>query len=200
MTPPRNTRRRGDGLLESLFDATIKLLEEVPLSKLTFQQIAEAANTSRTVLYRRWSTTFDLLQDIYVYQAKKLFEGVFFETLRDTGSLRTDLIELLSLYQKVYSEIGSEVLITYYSLRARDPEHTKEPEIHFQAVDKHLQTIVQILHKAEERGEHVKPMSQVTLMLPFDMIRMENLVRSNNMDTSRIETMVDEVLLPVFKE
>jgi len=194
----KSARRRGDELLESLFDATFKLMHEVRHTNLTFQQIAEAAKTSRTVLYRRWPTTFDLLQDIYTYKAQKLFEGEFFDTLKNTGSLRGDLLQLLNVYQGVYTEIGAEVLNNYYYIRMQDKEDTKEPAIHTRAADKHLGAVKKILVQATERGEKVKKLSPITLMLPFDVIRMENLIRPKRIGKKRLETMVDEILLPVF--
>ncbi|MVM31751.1 TetR family transcriptional regulator [Spirosoma sp. HMF4905] len=200
MDEQKNMRRRGDELLESLFDATIKLMNEVRHTNLTFQQIADAANTSRTVLYRRWPTMLDLLQDIYAHKAKKLFEGDFFDKLEDTGSLRGDFIQLLTVYQRMYLEIGAEILNNYYYLRMQDKENTKEPTIHTHAVDRHIKAMKDLLKQAQSRGEKVREVSIITLMLPFDLIRMENLIRMGNIDQSRIQIMVDDVLLPVFKD
>jgi len=201
MESPKKVRRRGDDLLEDLFDATFRLMNEVGHTNLTFQQIADAAKTSRTVLYRRWPTTFDLLQDIYTYKAKKLFAGDFFDEIKSTESMRDDLIQLLSTYQNVYEEIGIEVLNNYFYIRMQDKERTKKPIVHVSAVEKHVQAVRKILSNAERRGEKPRKVSKITLMLPFDLIRMENLVRmENGVNLNRIETMVDEILLPVFKE
>ena len=72
-----NTRRRGDTLTEDIYKATIELIKKVGYTNLTFQQIAQAAKTSRTVLYRRWKTTFELIYDIMVYKMKNtLGEGI----------------------------------------------------------------------------------------------------------------------------
>ena len=53
-----NTRKRGDILVEGVYNAAVKLIKEVGYANLTFQQIAKAAKTSRSVLYRRtnWPT------------------------------------------------------------------------------------------------------------------------------------------------
>ncbi|RFM33593.1 TetR/AcrR family transcriptional regulator [Chitinophaga silvisoli] len=191
-------RRRGDELLESLFDATFQLMKETPHTNLTFQQIAEAAKTSRTVLYRRWPTTFDLLQDIYTYKARKLFEGEYFDELKDTGSLRGDFIQLLTVYQGVYDEIGADVMNNYFYIRMQDPDHSRETALHTASLEKHQQAIAHILKNAKARGEKIKKLSKVTLMLPFDLIRMENMARQANISKKRLIAMVDEVLLPVF--
>lgn len=200
MAERKTNRRRGDDLLESLYNATIKLTDTVKLTNLTFQQIAEEANTSRTVLYRRWATPFDLLQDIYTYKAKKLFEGAFFNELKDNRSLRGDLLQLMTLYQKVHSEIGAEIINNYYFLRAQDNGSSNEPDIHKNAVAKYLNATKNILTNAKKRGEKVKSVSEITLMLPFDLIRTENLFRPNNITKKRLTVMIDEILLPVFLE
>lgn len=199
MDEQKSIRRRGDELMESLFDATFKLMNEVKHTNLTFGQIAEAAKTSRSVLYRRWPTTFDLLQDIYTYKAKKLFDGKFLDKMEDTGSLRGDLIQLLTVCQSAYDEIGSEVLTNYYYIRLQDKDNSRETPVHTSAVNKFIVTMKTILKCAEARGENTKLTSGVTLMLPFDLIRIENLVRMQGIDNKRLETLVDEILLPVFK-
>lgn len=45
-------------------------MNEARYTDLTLQHIAEAARTSRMVLYRKWSTMFELLEDVYAYKAK----------------------------------------------------------------------------------------------------------------------------------
>ena len=200
MAEKESTRRHGDDLLESLFDATTTLMNDVRHTDLTFQQIAKEAKTSRTVLYRRWRTTFELLQDIYTYKAQKLFEGNFFNTLEDTGSLEGDLLQLLITYQQIYSEIDPEVLNNYYYLRTQDKGKNKEPAIHIKAVNKHIAAVKEILERAKVRGDQIKKVSTVTLMLPFDLIRMENLVRADHpINENRLKIMVQDILLTVFK-
>ncbi len=198
MTKQITSRRRGNDLLDCLYDATIELTDSIKLTNLTFQQIADKANTSRTVLYRRWKTPFELLQEIYTYKAHELFEGYFLEELKDTSSLRNDLLQLLTVFQNTYNKIGAEIINNYYFLRTQDKDNNQETEIHKKAVNKYLTTMEKILLKAESRGEKIKNVNRVTLMLPFDIIRTENLIRPENINNERLSIMVDEVLLPVF--
>ncbi len=62
----RDTRRRGDTLTESIYQAVEDIIKTEGYTNLTFQKIAQAAQTSRTVLYRRWETPLDLIHDIDV--------------------------------------------------------------------------------------------------------------------------------------
>ncbi len=94
-----NTRKRGDALVESIYDAAVKLIKKVGYANLTFQQIAKAAKTSRSVLYRRWANMFDLLMEIVDDKSFKALGGQLVDRLENTGTLRGDLISLLALYQ-----------------------------------------------------------------------------------------------------
>ncbi len=198
MDKDKVSRRRGEELLESLYNATITLAATNKLTSLTFQQIADEAKTSRTVLYRRWASPFDLLQDIYAYKTKKLFDADFLSQVQDNGTLRKDFFQLLSLYQKAYNEVGAEAINNYYYLRMQDKENSREPVIHIQAIEKYLSAVKAILNNAQSRGEKISKVSNVTLMLPFDLIRTENLIRPENISKKRLMTMVEEILIPVF--
>ena len=105
-----NTRKRGDTLVESIYDAVVKLIKEVGYANLTFQQIAKAAKTSRSVLYRRWANMFDLLMEIVDDRSSKALGGQLIDRIENTGTLRGDLLNLLKLYQMTYTEIGPEIL------------------------------------------------------------------------------------------
>ena len=198
MDDSKISRRRGDELFESLYNATLKLASTRNITSLTFQQIAEEANTSRTVLYRRWATPYDLLQDVYTYKAQELFEGNFFDKLKDNGSLRNDFLQLLAIFQTIYKKIGAEVINNYYYLRMQDKDNSREPVVHKNAVAKYLSAMDKILINAKSRGEILKDVSQITLMLPYDLIRIENLIRPGNISKKRLTIMVDEILLPTF--
>ncbi len=88
-----NTRKRGDTLVESIYDATVKLIKEVGYANLTFQQIAKVAKTSRSVLYRRWANMFDLLMEIVDDRSSKALGGQLIDKIENTGTLRGDLLK-----------------------------------------------------------------------------------------------------------
>jgi AcrR family transcriptional regulator len=84
-------RRRGRALEEAILDAAWAELSESSYDHFTIDAVAVRAGTSRAVLYRRWPS-----KPLLVYAA--LERAVTKEPVRvsDTGSLRTDVIELLS--------------------------------------------------------------------------------------------------------
>lgn len=191
-----NTRRRGDTLTEDIYKATIELIKKVGYTNLTFQQIAQAAKTSRTVLYRRWKTTFELIYDIMVYKMKNTLGGELIDRIKDTGSLRGDLLQLLTLYQSVYIEVEHEIMNAI--LFELGQSNDKMSELEMNATNKNIFVMRKLLEFAKKRGEVIKEVSDETLTLPFDLIRMENILRQDGIDEKRLEVLVDEILLPVF--
>ncbi|MED3625520.1 TetR/AcrR family transcriptional regulator [Neobacillus thermocopriae] len=192
----RNTRRRGDILTESIYNATIELIKKVGYHNLTFQQIANAAETSRTVLYRRWKTTYDLIREIIEYKVTNVLGGPLIDKIEDTGSLRGDLMHLLSLYQSLYVEVDHEIMNAILFEMGQNKDKISEIEIN--ATNKNILVMRKLLQFAKNRGEKIKEVSDATLTLPFDLIRVENILRKDGIDTKRLELLVDEILLPVF--
>lgn len=192
----KNMRRRGDALSESIYNATIEMIKKVGYTNLTFQQIAQAAKTSRTVIYRRWKTTFELVHEIMVYKTTKALGGELIDKIEDTGSLRSDLLQLLTLYQRIYSEGSHEIMNAILFEMGQDNKKMSEIEIH--ATKKNILVMRKLLDFAKARGEKIKEVSDATLTLPFDLIRVENLLRKKTIDVKRLEVLVDEILLPVF--
>ena len=89
-----NTRKRGDALVESIYNAAVRLIPHVGYANLTFQQIAKEAKTSRSVLYRRWANMFDILMEIVDYRFSKALGGRLIDRIENTGTLR----EIFSMF------------------------------------------------------------------------------------------------------
>ncbi|NOW05244.1 TetR/AcrR family transcriptional regulator [Clostridium beijerinckii] len=193
----KNTRKRGDMLNESIYEATVEIIKEVGYANLTFQQIAQRAKTSRTVLYRRWNTTYDLIRDIMVYKFNAALDGELIDKIEDTGSLRGDLLYLLTIYQRVYTYVGLEIMNALIFEMSQNNE--KLDEVKINATEKNIITMRALLKLAKARGEQIKDVSNQTLSLPFDLIRMEYIMYNNVVDAERLKLLVDEILLPVFK-
>ena len=58
---PTQSRRRGSELKEAIYKAAINILENEGYEKVTFQNVAKEAKTTRSVLYRYWNDVFDLI-------------------------------------------------------------------------------------------------------------------------------------------
>ena len=190
-----NKRKRGVTLAESIYDAAVKLIKEVGYANLTFQQIAIAAKTSRSVLYHRWANMFDLLMEIVDDRSSKALGGPLIDRIENTGTLRGDLLNLLTLYQRVYAETGPEILSAVLFEIGQGNNKVHEAEV--DAAAKNILVIRKILRNAKSRGEKIKEVSDITLSLPFTLIRMEYFMYKT-VDYDRIALFVDEILLPVF--
>ncbi|MBV4425426.1 TetR/AcrR family transcriptional regulator [Clostridium tyrobutyricum] len=194
----KNVRKRGNVLLESIYDATVEVIKEVGYVNLTFQQIAKAAKTSRTVIYRRWATKFDLIREIKEYKKSIVLDGELFDKIQKTESLREDLLQMITLYQKVYMEVGHEIMSAF--LFELSQNNDKIAEIKIIAKEKNIMIMKKLLEFARERGDKIKKVSNETLVLPFDLIRIENVMWKSEIDESRLASLVDEILIPVFRE
>ena len=206
--PDKNARRRGDVLIDNIYDAAVKIIREVGYPNLTFRQIAQNAKTSRTVLYRRWATTFDLIREIMVYKSALALDGELIDKIEDTGSLRSDLLQLLVLYQRFYTGVGTEIMnVILFEMSQSSEKVTdiktgkiekKTADIKIGEMEKNILVMKKLLRLAKARGDKLKEVDDMTLVLPFDLIRMENIFRQV-VDSKRLELLVDEILLPVFK-
>ena len=196
--PRSDTRRRGDTLTESIYQAVEDIIKTEGYTNLTFQKIAQAARTSRTVLYRRWETPLELIHDIVVEKLLHALGGDFIDMIEDTGSLRGDLLRLLTLYQRYYIEVGPEIMnAVLFETSQNSPAMVAMAQ---NAVKKNILAIRRVLDFARMRGEKVKNVSEFALRLPFDMIRMQYLLHQTEIDARQLELLVDEILLPVFSE
>ena len=90
------TRRRGDNLETTIYNVALNILERDGYDNTTFAQIAREAKTSRSVLYRRWDTVFELVHDAITQQNK---QHNWDTVVIDTGSLRGDLIAIGEFFQ-----------------------------------------------------------------------------------------------------
>jgi len=189
-------RRRGDILLESIYQATVKILKEEGYANLTFQRIAQMTRTSRTVLYRRWGNPLALIYEIRGYRTNKALHGELIDKIENTGSLRGDLLLLLTLYQSVYVVVGQEIMNAV--LFEMSQNNVNLVELSKNAIESNVLTMRKILRFAQSRGEKIRDVSPLTLTLPFDLIRVSNLLHQAVIDPDRLECMVDEILLPVF--
>ena len=150
-------RRRGDVLIESIYQATVEALKEDGYANLTFQKIAQMTRTSRTVLYRRWETPFALIHEMMVYKSQKVFNGELIDKIEDTGSLRGDFLLLLTLYQSLYREVGPEIMNAVLFEMSQNSANIAN--ISQNALEQNIVTMRKVLAFAQARGEKIKNVS-----------------------------------------
>ena len=190
-------RKRGDKLLESIYDAAIEIIRNEGYGSLTFLRISRLARTGRTVLYRRWATPLDLIREIMTYRSAQALGGDLVELIKDTGSFRGDLLYMMELYQKIYIGVGPEVMNAM--LFEMSQNNIKIPALKSDVGFRNVEMMEKLLGFAKARGEKTRPLGEKALRLPFDLVRMSFLWERKAMDEKEREQLVDEILLPVLQ-
>jgi len=184
------TRRRGAALEEALLDAAWAELQEVGYSNLTMEAVAHRAGTSRAVLYRRWGN-----RPALVIAAMRRHRPMLSGEVPDTGSLRGDVVALLTRNSKRLAELGPETL--YGILGEYFTDTVRFSLVHDEVFQIGSQVMATILGRAEERGEVRLGISGRVATLPIDLFRHELFVRRTPPSKKVISEIVDEVFLPL---
>jgi len=190
------SRRRGDRLLESIYDAATQIINTEGYGSLTFLRVARLARTGRTVLYRRWATPFDLVREIMIAKSTTALDGELIDKIEDTGSLRGDLLFLMDLYQRIYLATGPELMNAVLFEMSQDA--ARMAQMKDGAVFKNIQVMDKLLGFAKARGDKVNQLSMTAKTLPFDLIRTSFLWERRVLTEKERERLVDEIVLPVF--
>jgi AcrR family transcriptional regulator len=187
------TRRRGAALEEALLDAAWAELQEAGYPNLTMEAVADRAGTSRAVLYRRWRNRAEL-----VIAAIRRHRPMLSGEVPDTGSLRGDVLALLTRVSARLTELGPETLYGILGDYFADTESVAA----FQDQVLHIGAGVMatILKHAEERGEVRQGISPRVTSLPTDLFRHELLIRRTPPSTPVITEIVDDVFLPLVQQ
>src|SRR5882757_3316924 len=109
-------RRRGDELEHALLTAAWAELLEVGYPKLTMENVAARAGTSKPVIYRRWPTRAKLVLAALAHNLPMQQSDI------DTGSLRGDLLELVGRGIRRYRRMPGDTLPGLITETFRDPD------------------------------------------------------------------------------
>jgi AcrR family transcriptional regulator len=186
------TRRRGAALEQALLDAAWAELQEAGYAGLTMEAVADRAGTSRAVLYRRWRNRPEL-----VITAMRRHRPMLSGEVPDTGSLRGDVLALLTRVSDRLTELGPQ---TVYGILG---DYFADTELFAAFQDQVLHigagVMATILKHAEERGEVRQGISPRVASLPTDLFRHELLVRRTPPTRSAIAEIIDDVFLPLVR-
>jgi len=187
------TRRRGANLRQAIFDAVFEQLQSVGYANLTMDKVAAAAHTSKTVLYRRWSSKDEMI----------------IEALREalpspadvplTGAVRTDVHALLRCIQDSLAStrgtalqvVSAEAGCERGFLRQAIIEHVVAPCI---------ELILGVLRRGAARGE-VRPDAACELVAGSGpaMLVQYSLVHGPVVPDDFVATVVDQIVLPLTR-
>lgn len=188
---PVRRRRRGAVLDAALLDATWDEILEKGYDRFTIDSVAERAQTSRAVVYRRWPGKAEL-----VHAAAARAGAQYQEPVPNTGSLRADMIELLRQANHSRAQIGLQMILHLGSFHAETG--TGIAELRSAFLSGRSGTVQKILDRAVARGE-VDP-SKLTprvIAVPFDLYRQELLMTLKAVPDEVADSIIDEVFLPL---
>ena len=186
-------RRRGAELEQALLDAAWAELAETGYSAMTYEGVASRAGTSRPVLYRRWPTKPELVRAAITdhYRQNPV-------TLPDTGSLRGDVVELLTAFG---SQRADAVAVMTVRLSAYFEETgTQLADLRSSIIGGAPPTIAVLLERAADRGEiPTAALHPRVVSLPLDLLRNE-MVFGPPLAPETVASIVDAVFLPLVRQ
>lgn len=183
-------RRRGAALEAALLQAAWEELLAVGYHALTFEAVAARANTSRTVLYRRWPHRRDLVLAALRHQTPPLPPPA-----PDTGALRTDVLALLDRLARRMMEIAP-VLDALTDERARDSDLARYLQDRTHHTGKAMMATV--IDRAAQRGELDQTSIPASVAaLPLTLVVNEILLTHRPPSKATITEVVDQIYLPL---
>ncbi|MEU6538236.1 TetR/AcrR family transcriptional regulator [Streptomyces sp. NPDC047000] len=191
---PVRRRRHGEQLEAALLDAAWTELVEVGYAGLTMESVAARARTGIAVLYRRWANKKELV--LAAIEHRRRAHPI--ET-PDTGTLRGDLIALLRAVGEARAGFLAVALAAAFSGLAEagiTPAQGRDRLL----ADQPLRRDQIIFRRAHERGEiDLDRIPDAVLAMPFDLARHDLVMNLEPLDPARVESIVDELFLPLVE-
>ncbi len=116
---PRLGRKRDHTRDPEILDAALDVLAETGYDGMTVDMVAARAKAGKATLYRRWSSKSDLVLDAVACMGST---DIDLASPPDTGTLRGDLLALVTSPTLRESERKLKVMGGIVSMIARDPE------------------------------------------------------------------------------
>ncbi|HEY4399185.1 MAG TPA: TetR/AcrR family transcriptional regulator [Lactobacillaceae bacterium] len=191
-------RKRGEQLEQTIYEAALKLFDEEGIEAVTFYKVAELAQTSRGVLYRRWDTPGDLLFDaVHHWAHEKADYPIDFtdDSFPDMGSLREDLLENARRNERLHHALSKYLLkFSMYQMAANGS--VIGDDIRDDATSGAIQLGTMLAKRAIERGELAAVPPKEVLMLLGNLRRYYTFMAPNQEPS--VETLVDKLVLPAW--
>ena len=159
--------------------------------RFTMESVAERAQTSRAVLYRRWPQRWDLIS-----AAVRRYQETNPVAVPDTGSLREDLVTYLrdtSRKRAEFAAIFTLGMASLYEESGASPADLRE-----ELTRGRVMITDTIFDRAVTRGEiDGEGLTRRVRDLPFDLLRNELIMHLRPVPDEVIDAIVDEVVLPL---
>jgi AcrR family transcriptional regulator len=195
-------RRRGEELEAALLQAVWQELVEAGFARLTMESVAARANTGVAVLYRRWHGKDDMV--IAAIRHGLMIAAIHHHSaahpvgIPDTGSLRGDMITLISSLSSTRAGFASDVSAAFLGLPASTgltPAQVREKVV----AGRPLQP-GRVFARAHDRGEiDLDRIPPAVLAMPFELIRHDMVATGKPIPAQRILAIVDDLFMPLVR-
>ena len=186
------TRRRGKALESALLDAAWEQLMVADPAGFTLEAVAERAQTSKSVLYRRWMNAEALLTATLARRGQRDALPV-----PDTGDLREDLLALL----RAANQRPERFLLLIKVIASGMLEQTGMTPAELREKYFALSGLAadEILDRAAARGEiDAGRLTPRLRSLPFDLFRAQLFLTLAPLEDAQLLAIVDEVVMPLL--
>ena len=157
------------------------------------ETVAARARTGIAVLYRRWAN-----KDELVLAAIEHYRNGHPVDVPDTGTLRGDLIAALAGMGEARAAFFAVAAAAAFSGLLAGTGLTPTQVRDRIIGDQRLARIRTIYQRAHDRGEiDLNLIPSAVLAMPFDLVRHDLLMDLKPVKRSRIESIVDELFLPL---
>jgi len=180
-------------LEDALLDAALEELQAMGYKDFTMQGVADRAKTNRSVINRRWNSKAELVLAIVRRNG-----SIISMDPPNTGTLRTDVLALMSRFVSKFEELGTDVIIGIMSDSMTDSSPSFDLQGHI--TESNLKMMSVIMDGAVARGEARADISPMILTLPIDIVRAELLISARTVTKDFTEKVTDEIFLPLVKK
>ncbi|WP_437763724.1 TetR/AcrR family transcriptional regulator [Sorangium sp. So ce281] len=187
-------RRRGAELEADLLDATWEELVGVGFANLTMESVAARARTGIAVLYRRWANKDELV--LAAIQHRRDESPV---AVPDTGALRSDLLAHLTALSDALAGFFAIAAAAAFSGLLAGTGLTPS-QVRDKVMGTQKPRVRVPYQRAHDRGEiNLERIPSAVLALPYDLVRHDLLMDLKPLKPARIQSIVDELFLPLVQ-
>jgi AcrR family transcriptional regulator len=185
------SRRRGDTLRRAIYDAVFDQLRTAGYANLTMERVAAAAQTSKTVLYRRWTSKEEMVGEALRHTLPSPADVPL------TGDLRADILALLRCVQAAFTSTRGTAFQLVSAEAGCDRPFVRQSIIDH-VVEPCIGLILEVLRRAAEHGE-VRPDAANGLVAASGpaMLVQYSLVREPLVPDEFVASVVDQIVVPL---
>ena len=178
---------------EAIHQAALAVLSEVGYDRTTVEAIAQRAQVGKATIYRRFKNKEEILMAAMREHASCSLPQI------DTGTLRGDLISLITEHVKLLKGPEGELMMSLLSIAHRDPELGKL--LNQNSPIEAERESSKIFDRAIKRGEIAKRANIAFLsdVVPA-IITHRIFITRQPVDKRFIEQLVDELLIPALNK